>query len=42
MNEKRILKRINGKQGVPRLKGAGRWKYGFFVEIQLLRNSLYD
>ena len=36
------MKRLNGEKGVPKVKATGRWEYGYYLEIELLKTSLYE
>lgn len=42
LNEIQIMKKISGVKGVPKIKSSGKWDYGYYLEISLLKSSLYD
>lgn len=42
LNEIQILKKIGEEKGVPSIRSTGKWDYGYYVEIPLLKNSLNE
>jgi predicted Ser/Thr protein kinase len=42
LNEINILDKLKGVQRVPKVYDAGRWTYGYFMELDLLSSSLYS
>ena len=37
-----ILDRLSGVEGVPIMYSAGKWQFGYFMEMELLVSSLQD
>lgn len=42
VNEIMILEKLKGIEGVPKIFSAGKWDYGYFMEIELLTSSLHE
>ena len=37
-----MLDRLKGVAGVPVVYSSGKWKYGYYLEMELLTSSLQD